>query len=317
MNQKPLLSVVVPIYNEEEVLPEFLRVIVATLAQVTEHYEIICAADPCTDRTVEILRDAHGRDPRIKVLLLSRQFGQQAAAIAGMAYASGEAVIVIDSDLQDPPSLIPEMVKQWRGGYKVVVPQRRARPGDGLLKRGLASVYSSFIHSMAELPIPRDIGDFCLLDRVAVRELLKLKESHGFLRGFSGVIGFKTLLLPFDRGPRGAGKSKFGLGSLRVGLRSLVAFSDALLHWIVILGLGTALLAIAGAGLVLGLKAWGSCDFAVGLVLVAIFLLFLTGVQLTCMGVLGLYVGQMYAETKNRPRYIVEEAIGFPAAREP
>ena len=313
MNEKPLLSVVVPIYNEEEVLPDFLPAVRAALADVTEDYEVICAVDPCTDRTVELLRDEHHRDSRIKILLLSRRFGQRAATIGGMSYARGDAVIVIDADLQDPPSLIPEMVRRWRAGYKVVIPQRRSRKGDGFLKRALARVYSKMIHRIADVPIPRNIGDFRLMDQVVVGELLKFKECQGFLRGLSGVVGFKTLLLPFDRDPRPAGKSKFGLGSLRVGVRSVVAFSDALLNLIVILGLVMALLAIVAAGVVVCLKAWGTYGFASGLAAVAILLLFLTGVQLICTGILGLYIAQIYAETRNRPAYIVEEAIGFPA----
>jgi dolichol-phosphate mannosyltransferase len=313
MKERPLLSVVAPVYNEEEIVLRFLQEVRAALSQVTEDYEIILSVDPCTDRTVEILREEHARDPRVKVLLLSRRFGQHAATIGGLSYSRGQAVIVIDSDLQDPPSLIGEMVQRWREGYKVVIPQRRSRRGENLPKRAIAYVYSKVINRFSRLPIPRNIGDFRLMDRVVVGQLLKLKECHGFLRGLASVVGFKTYLLPFDRDPRAGGQNKYSrfTGSLRIGLRSLVAFSDALLNFIAYLGLSMAVLAIVAAVVVVYLKARGLYDFAAGLATVTILLLFLSGVQLTCMGILGMYIGQIYEETKNRPIFIVDEAIGF------
>src|ERR1043165_3887394 len=200
----PFLSVVVPVYNEEQVLPKFLAAMTPVLSQISPDFEIIFAADPCTDRTFEIIREAHRTDARIKLLALSRRFGQPAATMAGLAYARGQVVVVIDCDLQDPPSLIPEMVKYWRDGNKVVIPQRRSRSGEHPLKKLIAYIGYWFINKVANVRIPRNTGDFRLLDRRVVNELVKLHESHGFLRGLVAVVGFKTYLLPFDRDARDA-----------------------------------------------------------------------------------------------------------------
>ena len=172
--------------------------------QVTEDYEIIFVADPCTDRTVELIRDEHARDPRVKLLLFSRRFGQPAATIGGMTHARGQAVVVIDCDLQDPPGLIPEMVRLWRAGNKVVIPQRTSREGETLIKRIISYVGYWVINRIAIVPIPRNTGDFRLLDRRVVEEIVKLPESHGFLRGLTSVVGFKTVLVPFNRDARAA-----------------------------------------------------------------------------------------------------------------
>ncbi len=204
-----LLSIVVPVYNEEQTLPSFLTAIRPVLVEVTDDYEIIFVADPCTDRTVELIRSEHERDPRIKLLLFSRRFGQPAATIGGMTYASGQAVVVIDCDLQDPPGLIPEMVRLWRAGNKVVIPQRTSREGETLIKRFVSYVGYWVINRIAVVPIPRNTGDSRLLDRRVVQEIIKLRESHGFLRGLTSIVGFKTALLPFNRDARAAGTGKY------------------------------------------------------------------------------------------------------------
>jgi glycosyltransferase involved in cell wall biosynthesis len=200
-----LLSIVVPVYNEQQTLPRFLETIRAALLPVTQDYEIIFAADPCTDGTIELIRQEHARDPRIKLLLFSRRFGQPASTLGGLAYSTGRAVVVIDCDLQDPPQLIGDMVRLWREGYKVVVPQRRSRQGETLIKRIIAHTGYWAINRMSTVPIPRNTGDFRLMDRRVVEEIIKLKESHGFLRGLTSVVGFKTILLPFDREARVGG----------------------------------------------------------------------------------------------------------------
>ena len=312
-SEQPLLSVVVPVYNEEQTLAAFLKELRGALSQVTEDYEIVFAADPGTDRTVEILRDEHQRDPRVKTLVFSRRFGQPAATWGGLAASSGQAVIVIDCDLQDPPALIPEMVRRWREGYKVVIPQRRSRKGETLLKRLIAYAGYKFINRIATVRIPPNTGDFRLLDRVVVRELMKLNESHGFLRGLTAVVGFKTALLPFDRDARLAGKGKYNriTGSLRIGFNGIVAFSDYLLNLMAFAGFGMAGLAIVAMGIIALLKASGIYDFAAGLATVAMLFMLLSGVQFIGMGILGAYIGRIYDESKRRPKFIVEEAVGF------
>ena len=316
-----LLSVVVPVYNEEQTLPRFLATIRPVLAEVTEDYEIIFVADPCTDGTVDIIRGEHQRDPRIKLLLFSRRFGQPAATLGGMAHATGQAVIVIDCDLQDPPGLIPQMVRLWREGNKVVIPQRTSREGENFLKRIIAYTGYWVINRIATVPIPRNTGDFRLLDRRVVEEIVRLQESHGFLRGLTSVVGFKTVLLPFNREARAAGQGKYNriTGSLRIGFNGIVAFSDALLSMMVVMGLVMAAIALMAIPVVAYIKANNLYQFAQGVATMCIMMLFLGGIQLIGMGILGAYVGRTYEETKRRPKFIVDEALGLsaPAPIEP
>jgi dolichol-phosphate mannosyltransferase len=308
-----LLSIVVPVYNEQQTLPRFLPQMRAALASVTEDYEIIFAADPCTDGTIELIRQEHARDPRIKLLLFSRRFGQPASTLGGLSYSTGQAVVVIDCDLQDPPQLIGDMVRLWREGYKVVVPQRRSRQGETLIKRIIAHTGYWAINRMSTVPIPRNTGDFRLMDRRVVEEIIKLKESHGFLRGLTSVVGFKTILLPFDREARVGGQGKYNrlTGSLRIGFNGIIAFSDSLLSLMVVAGLGMAALALLAVPVVAYLKAKGLYMFAQGLATTCILMLFLGGVQLMSMGVLGAYIGRIYDEAKRRPKFIVEESLGL------
>ena len=311
--QTPFLSVVVPVYNEEESLPKFLKTVRQVLPDITEEYEIIFAADPCTDRTLDIIRDEHARDGRVKLLSFSRRFGQPAATMGGLFYSRGQIVVVIDCDLQDPPRLIPEMVKYWKQGYKVVIPQRRSREGEHPLKKLIAYTGYWFINKIATVPIPRNTGDFRLMDRRVVDELNKLNESHGFLRGLVSVVGFKTFLLPFDRDARAAGEGKYNhiTGSLRIGFNGIVAFSDYLLNVMVALGFCMSVLSVVAAGAVIVAKLMRIYDFAPGLTTAILLILFVSGLQFIGMGVLGAYIGRIYDETKRRPKFIVEESLGM------
>jgi glycosyltransferase involved in cell wall biosynthesis len=308
-----LLSIVVPVYNEEQTLPKFLATIRPVLSEVTEDYEIVFVADPCTDATVAMLRAEHERDPRIKLLLFSRRFGQPAATIGGLTYASGQAVVVIDCDLQDPPRLIPEMVRLWRDGNKVVIPQRTSREGETIIKRIIAYVGYWVINRIAVVPIPPNTGDFRLIDRRVVEEIIKLPESHGFLRGLTSIVGFKTVLLPFNRDARAAGQGKYNrlTGSLKIGFNGIVAFSDSLLRVMVVGGTVMAGLAVLAIPVVAVLKAYNLYGFVQGLATTCILMLFLGGIQLMGMGLLGAYVGRIYDETKRRPKFIVDDALGF------
>ncbi len=309
-----MLSIVVPVYNEEQTVGRFLAVTRVALETVTADYEIIFAADPCTDRTVEIIREESVSDPRVKAIVLSRRFGQPSATFAGLSYASGDAVVVIDCDLQDPPSLIPEMVRIWRSGYKVVIPQRRTRKGETLLKRIVAHMGYLFINHIAEVPIPRNTGDFRLMDRRVVREVLALKEHHGFLRGLTAIVGFKTYLLGFDRDARVGGKGKYNrfTGSLKIGFNGIVAFSDYLLNFMVKFGLSLALLTLPLTVLLIIIKAAGWYDFSPGIATLFIFILLMSGIHLLGLGILGAYISRIYEEAKNRPKFIVENVIGGP-----
>ncbi len=191
-----LLSIVVPVYREEKNVPEFLRRLRPILAGITEDYEIIFAMDPSPDRTEEVVLEQRGQDQRIKLLKFSRRFGQPMATLAGMQYSSGDAVIVMDVDLQDPPELVVDMIAKWRAGYDVVLPQRRQRTGEPWIKRLIAETGYKIINRIADVKIPPNTGDFRLMARRVVNEVVHLRETHGFLRGMVAVVGFKQVLLP-------------------------------------------------------------------------------------------------------------------------
>jgi glycosyltransferase involved in cell wall biosynthesis len=310
-----MLSIVVPVYNEEQTIGRFLAATRDALEPVTDDYEIIFAADPCKDRTIEIIRDENENDPRIKAIVLSRRFGQPSATFAGLSCAAGDAVVVIDCDLQDPPSLIPEMIRLWQSGYKVVIPQRRTRKGETLIKRIVAHLGYRFINHIAEVPIPRNTGDFRLLDRRVVQEILALKEHHGFLRGLTAIVGFKTYLLRFDRDARVDGEGKYNrfTGSLKIGFNGIVAFSDYLLNVMVKFGLTLAFLTLPLTVFLIVIKMNGWFDFSPGIATLFIFILLMSGVHLLGLGILGAYISRIYEEAKNRPKFIVETVIGAPA----
>src|SRR5262245_34077436 len=222
-----LLSVVVPVYKEEKNIPEFLRRMRPILSQITEDYEIIFSLDPSPDRTEDVILEHRAGDQRIKLLKFSRRFGQPMATLAGLEYAAGEACVVMDVDLQDPPELVGEMVAKWREGYDVVLPQRRQRTGEPWLKKLVAETGYKVINKIADVKIPQNTGDFRLMARRVVNEVVRLKESHGFLRGMVAVVGFKQCLIPFDRPARFAGETNYNrfLGSLRIGFNGIFCFS--------------------------------------------------------------------------------------------
>jgi len=309
-----MLSIVVPVYNEEQTIGKFLSATRTALESVTRDYEIIFAADPCKDKTIDIIREESANDPRIKATLLSRRFGQPSATFAGLSYASGDAVVIIDCDLQDPPSLIPEMVRLWKNGYKVVIPQRRTRKGETLVKSTIAYLGYWFINHIAEVPIPRNTGDFRLLDRRVVQEILALREHHGFLRGLTAIVGFKTYLLPFDRDARADGQGKYNrfTGSFKIGFNGIVAFSDYLLNAMVKFGLTLSLMTLPLTLFLIIVKKTGWYDFSPGIATLFVFMLLMSGVLLLGLGILGAYISRIYEEAKNRPKFIIEDFIGAP-----
>ncbi len=307
-----LLSIVVPVYKEERNIPEYLRRIRPILSGVTEDYEIIFSMDPSPDRTEDVILEARAQDERIKLLKFSRRFGQPMANLAGMTYASGEAVIVMDVDMQDPPELIGQMVEKWREGYDVVLPQRRQRTGEPWLKKFVARTGYKVINKIADVKIPPNTGDFRLMSRRVINELVKLKESHGFLRGMVAVVGFKQCLLPFDRPARFAGETNYNrfFGSLRIGFNGIFCFSTYALTLSTQLGFLTAGLSflIGLAYLVLKLAGF---PFPIGNPTMVILILFMGGIQLISVGILGEYIGRIYEEVRSRPKFIVERAEGF------
>ena len=303
-----LLSIVVPVYREEKNIPEFLRQIRPVLATITEEYEIIFSLDPSPDRTEEVILAARAQDERIKLLKFSRRFGQPMATLAGLEYSRGDAVIVIDVDLQDPP----EMVAKWREGYDVVLPQRRARTGEPWVKKLVAKTGYKIINKIADVKIPPNTGDFRLMSRRVAQEVVRLKESHGFLRGMVAVVGFKQCLIPFDRPARFAGETNYNrfFGSLRIGFNGIFCFSTYALTLSTMAGFAIATCAflIALAYLIMKLAGF---PFPLGNPTIVIVMLFMGGIQLISVGILGEYIGRIYEEVRARPKFIVERAEGF------
>jgi dolichol-phosphate mannosyltransferase len=307
-----LLSIVVPVFREEKNIPEFLRRIRPILGEITQDYEIIFSMDPSPDRTEEVVLAERAQDDRIKLLKFSRRFGQPMATLAGMEYSRGDAVIVMDVDLQDPPELIHEMIKKWREGYDVVLPQRRARTGEPWLKKLVASSGYKVINKIADVKIPPNTGDFRLMTRRVILEVVKLKESHGFLRGMVAVVGFKQCLIPFDRPARFAGETNYNrfFGSLRIGFNGIFCFSTYALTLSTQLGFITAMASFLIAVTYFVMKLAGF-PFPIGNPTMVILILFMGGIQLISVGILGEYIGRIYEEVRSRPKFIVDRAEGF------
>ena len=307
-----LLSVVVPVYKEEKNIPEFLRRLRPILGAVTEDYEIIFSLDPSPDRTEEVILGHRAEDPRIRLLKFSRRFGQPMATLAGLQYSSGDAVIVMDVDLQDPPDLVGQMVAKWREGFDVVLPQRRERTGEPWIKKAVATTGYKVINKIADVRIPPNTGDFRLMSRRVVSEVVKLKESHGFLRGMVAVVGFRQAIIPFDRPARFSGETNYNrfLGSLRIGFNGVFCFSTYALTLSTWLGFAVSGFSFLLMAVYLFYKLMG-WPIAWGNPTLVILISFLGGIQLISVGILGEYIGRIYEEVRARPKFIVEKAEGF------
>ena len=309
---KPELRIVVPAYNEEANIDRLYERLHAVLEGIGLRWELIFSVDPSTDRTEERIFALRERDPRVKLLRFSRRFGQPMATLAGLEASSGGAVVVIDCDLQDPPELIPELVKRWKEGYDVVYAQRRTREGETLVKRMVAALGYRLIGRIAEVEIPKNTGDFRLMSRRVADNVVALKESHGFLRGLVGLVGFSQTSVQYDRDPRASGEGKYNrfFGSIVIGLNGVVGFSRYPLRLISMLGFVFSALAFVLALVYVTLKLSGVA-FPVGNPTLVIIISFFSGIQLLSLGVMGEYVGRIYDEVRERPKYIVESRYGF------
>ncbi|HEY2161005.1 MAG TPA: glycosyltransferase family 2 protein, partial [Solirubrobacteraceae bacterium] len=274
------------------------------------------SVDPCPDRTEELILALRERDPRVKMLRFSRRFGQPMATLAGLQAASGDAVVVIDCDLQDPPELIPELLGRWREGFDVVYAQRRSRAGETLAKRIVARLGYRVISRVAEVEIPPNTGDFRLMSRRVVDNVVALKEHHGFLRGLVGLVGFRQTSVLYDRDARAAGTSKYNqlFGSVLIGLNGLIGFSRYPLQLISVIGMAFSGFAFLFAILYSVLKLAG-VPFPIGNPTIVIVVAFFSGIQLFSLGVIGEYVGRIYDETRDRPKFIIESRHGFDDAQ--
>jgi dolichol-phosphate mannosyltransferase len=307
-----LISIVVPVYREEKNIPEFLSRVVTIFEKITREFEIIFSMDPSPDRTEEIILGHRSKDPRVKLLKFSRRFGQPMATLAGLQYATGEAVIVMDVDLQDPPELLTEMVAKWQQGYDVIYAQRRGREGETWLKRVVSAAGYRLINKIADVNIPPNTGDFRLMSRRVVDEILSMKESHGFLRGMVALVGFRQTSVVFDRPPRfeGAGNYNRFLGSLRIGFNGIFCFSNYALSLSTIFGFVAAGFSFLLMTIYLFYKLMG-WEILWGNPTLVILVSFLGGIQLISVGILGEYIGRIYEEVRQRPRFIVDRAEGF------
>jgi dolichol-phosphate mannosyltransferase len=306
------LSVVVPAYNEESNIERVYDRLAGVLSGLNLSWEIVFSVDPCTDRTEELILALRARDPRVKMLRFSRRFGQPMATLAGMGAADGDAVVVIDCDLQDPPELITELVARWREGYDVVYAQRRSRAGETLPKRIVSAMGYRVISRIAEVEIPPNTGDFRLMSRRVVDNVVSLRESHGFLRGLVGLVGFRQTSVLYDRDPRVAGSGKYNrfVGSMVIGLNGVIGFSRYPLQLISVGGVFLSGIALLFAIVYLALKLLGA-PFPVGVPTIVIAVAFFSGIQLLSLGVIGQYIGRIYDESRQRPKYIVESSYGW------
>jgi polyisoprenyl-phosphate glycosyltransferase len=306
------LSVVIPAYSEEANIDRVYERLRGVLDGLGLEWELIFSVDPCPDRTEELILGLRERDPRVKMLRFSRRFGQPMATLAGLEAASGDATVVIDCDLQDPPELIAELVARWREGFDVVYAQRRSRAGETLPKRIVSWAGYKVINRIAEVEIPPNTGDFRLMSRRVVDNVVALKEGHGFLRGLVGLVGFRQTSVLYDRDPRAAGTSKYNrlLGSLAIGLNGVVGFSRYPLQLISLVGLAFSVLAFLVAVVYLALKL-GGVAFPIGNPTIVVVVTFFSGIQLLSLGVIGEYVGRIYDETRQRPKFIIESRYGF------
>jgi polyisoprenyl-phosphate glycosyltransferase len=312
--ESPKISVVVPVYKEEANIAPFLNRIIPILESIGS-YEIIFCLDPSPDRTEQVIVENIARNPSIGLLVFSRRFGQPSAVIAGIRHASGDTCVVIDVDLQDPPELIRSLYAKLQEGYDVVYAKRRSREGETLVKKAVSYLGYGVINAVSDVAIPRNTGDFRIINRRVIEELRGLKEGHGFLRGLVAFVGFHQTFIEYDRDRRAHGTGNYNryLGSLKIGLNGLVGFSNFLLKATLVSGLIICMGAFLLATYILVAKLVLHQPFELGVVTIILLVLFMGGAQLVSIGIIGEYIGRIYDEVKERPQYIVSRSINVRA----
>lgn len=305
-----IYSVIVPIFNEEEVLSEAYKRLTAVMQKSDGNYEIIFVNDGSKDNSFEILKDLCQKDKRVKIIKFSRNFGHQTAITAGTDYAQGKAVIIIDADLQDPPEVIPKLIEKWKEGYEVVYGERQKRKGESFFKLFTASVFYRIIRKISQINVPANVGDFRLIDRKVADILKKIKEKNRFIRGLVSWVGFKQTGVLYERERRFAGKTKYPIRKmLKFAFDAITSFSFFPLYIATYLGFFIAFICFIYIFFIFYLvmftdkvvPGWSSLMVAI---------LFLGGIQLIAIGIVGEYIGRIGEEVKNRPLYIIEEIIG-------
>ena len=304
---KPVFTIIAPVFNEIDCLDILHERVTEVMDQSGESWELILVDDGSTDGSTEKIRQLADKDERIRKVIFARNFGHQIAVTAGLDYARGDAVVIIDADLQDPPEVILELIAKWREGYEVVYAQRTEREGETWFKRVTASLFYRTIYRITDVKIPLDTGDFRLLDRKVVDVMNSMRERHRFLRGMSAWVGFKSIGVPYKRAARFAGSTKYPFKKmLKLALTAVTSFSYVPLQIAMWLGFISASISIIAIPVVIILRLVGS-QFFYGQATTLIAVLFLGGVQLISLGILGEYVGRIYDEVKGRPLYITSE----------
>ena len=309
-----LLSVVAPLYEEESLVEAFHARVCSALERIP--FELILVDDGSSDRTPELLAELAAQDPRVRVIQLSRNFGHQTALTAGLDHARGDAVAMLDADLQDPPELIPEMLEHWRRGTDVVYAVRRRREGETRFKLTSARWFYRLFSAVGDVPLEPDSGDFRLLDRAPLDALLSMRERNRFLRGMTVWVGYTQTAVPYERDARRAGETKYTLRRmLSFSLDAVSSFSHRPLQIATLLGFLCAALAFVLIPVIVGLRIAGS--YLPGFSTITIVVLLLGGIQLMAIGLIGEYVGRIYDEVKGRPLYVVRARLNEPDADSP
>jgi glycosyltransferase involved in cell wall biosynthesis len=310
-----MISIVVPCFNEEEVLRSANRRLIGVLEQLPLKFEVLYVDDGSTDATAEILRELQALDERIRVICFSRNFGHQMAITAGLEHAAGDAVAIIDADLQDPPEVLADFVAKWIEGFQVVYGVRTERDGETAFKLWTAKIFYRTMGNLSDTEIPLDTGDFRLLDRRVVDALLAMPERDRFVRGMVSWLGFSQTAVPYHRAARAAGVTKFSIFKMvKFATDGIVSFSILPLRLATWVGFAASGIALLGVLITVVEKMMGVEGLVKGWASVLVAILFIGGVQLICMGIIGEYVGRIYGESKRRPLYVVRERLGFEAS---
>ncbi len=310
---KPEISIVVPVFNEQDVLSTLFERVRQVMDELNEPWELILVNDGSVDQSSVIIQDLCQTDNRVRGLSFSRNFGFQEAVTAGLAYSQGEAVILSDADLQDPPEVFPEMIAKWREGYDVVFGIRSNREGETWFKKVTAKLFYRIMHKITSVDIPLDTGDFRLMDRRVVQTILRMPERNRFLRGMVPWVGFRQAGIIYERQARAAGESKFSSMRQMVpfAIDAITSFSYFPLQLATILGFFVAGISLVAILLVVGLRLLGTQQALTGQATTLVAVLFLGGVQLIFLGIIGEYLGRIYDEVKGRPLYVIDQTWGF------